>query len=463
MIYLFEYGNRVFWGATEEVNHFLDFLDEIWQKRSYSPFAWRQRLTTAHDTDFNTPYKKSSQQFIDIDRNNRLQAKNYVGIIRFETQTIHLLPKIFYTSKRNQGDIEEILPFVHQQLMRWLSYSTKINFPLIEGQYQSRRKNNIAEIILFTFAHYTHQLLQQQQFTSYETVKKNTSYVKGRFKTAQYVRKHLSSGKWQKIPCEFDEYGLDNTFNRILKHTVSKLLGITQNRETQTLLEEIAQSLQTVSSQNYQAADCGKVPLHPLFEEWQMVMNYCRLFLASSANFSPYNATKALAFLIPMEQLFEQFVYGFLQKHFVHWQPKFQDNSTFLALDEEQNPAFQLQYDISLLINDEPIIIDCKYKVIRFEGRKVKGVDVKDLYQIAAYAVRRGARQVFLVYPNTIQDCPKTSQPQTIKKSTFFDITESFSGQAIRVWILKIPMISDKSPLEWEDELKAAFSVCAGE
>ncbi|MGB0931959.1 MAG: 5-methylcytosine restriction system specificity protein McrC, partial [Chitinophagales bacterium] len=308
MIYLYEYSNRIHWGTDEEVNHFLSFLEEIWNKRQYSPFAWRQNLSSFNlkedqVTSFNNI---SRQQFVSIDRQNYLQAKNYVGIIRFQSQTIHLLPKIFY-SKPYRDATQETINFVHQQLMRWLTYSSKITFPLIEGHYNSRNKNDLAEIILFTFAQYTHQLLQKQQFTTYETVQKNAAYVKGRMKTAKYVTKHLGTGKWQQIPSEFDEYGLDNTFNRILKCTVTQLLQITQNATTQSRLQQILQSLSTVSQQNYQAADCNRLALHPLFEEWQLVLNYCRLFLASSANFSSSKATKALGFLIPMEQLFEQF------------------------------------------------------------------------------------------------------------------------------------------------------------
>ncbi|MFK7904039.1 MAG: McrC family protein [Chitinophagales bacterium] len=455
MIYLYEYKNQFFWGTTEEVNHFLDFLNEIWQKRQYNPFAWQQHFNTFEEKNISDVSSPSIQQFVSIDRHNYLQAKNYVGIIRYASKTVHLLPKIFYQNEGNPKVTKETLSFVHQQLMRWLSYSSKISFPMVEGHYQSHTKADIAEIMIFTFAHYTHQLLQQQSFTTYETVNKNTAYVKGRLNTTQYVTKHLSAGKWQEIPCEFDQYGLDNTFNRILKYTVTQLLNLSQSRKSQDLLQQILQSLLNVKTQNYEAADCDQVQLHPLFEEWQLVLNYCRLFLASSASFSPYKATKALAFLMPMEQLFEHFVYGFLQKHFKQWQPTFQDNSTFLALDEEQNPAFQLQYDISLNVEGKPFIIDCKYKVIRFEGGKAKGVDVKDLYQIAAYAVRRGCQRVCLIYPNTIQDCEDTNH--TLKQSTYFDIKESFSGQVIRVWIAKIPLISRKNTTEWESKMKNVF------
>ncbi len=458
MIYLYEYGNRFFWGTDEEVNPFLSFLDEIWNKRQYSPFAWRQSVSSFHDNeqqDVFPNHQGVSQQFISIDRQNYLQAKNYVGIIRFQTKTVHLLPKIFYP-KPYQEASTETLSFVHQQLMRWLSYSSKITFPLVEGQYDSRSKSDIAEIMVFTFAHYTHQLLQEQQFTTYESVHKNSAFVKGRLQTAKYVTKHLSAGKWQEIPCEFDQYGLDNLFNRILKYTSSQLQYLTQNTTTQHLLQQILQSLSNVSSQSFEASDCDGVHLHPLFEEWQLVLNYCRLFLASSAHFSSQTATKALAFLIPMEQLFEQFVYGFLRQHFAQWQPTFQDNSTFLALDEQEKPAFQLQYDISLTIEGEPIIIDCKYKIIRFENGKVKGIDVKDLYQIAAYAVRRGCKKVLLVYPNTLEDCKNDSE-RTSKNATYFDIVESFSGQPIRVGVVKIPMISRKSKEDWVTEMKGAF------
>ncbi|MEZ4884420.1 MAG: hypothetical protein R3E32_06730 [Chitinophagales bacterium] len=455
MIYLYEYSNRVFWGTNNEVNHFLDFLNDIWQKRHHTPFAWQQYSSSSNKIEPSLDNNLSNQQFISIDRQNYLQAKNYVGIVKFASKTIHLLPKIFFEEEIQAT--EETLSFVHQQLMRWLTYSSKIYFPLIEGYYESHAKIDIAEIIIFTFAHYTHQLLQQQQFTTYETVSKNTTYVKGRLNTAQYVTKHLSSGKWQEIPCKFDQYGSDNTFNRILKHAVLQLLNITQNAQSQDLLQQIVQSLPNVLLQTYQAEDCDKVQIHSLFEEWQLVLNYCRLFLASSANFSSHTSTKALAFLIPMEQLFEQFVYGFLQKHFARWQPTFQDNSTFLALDEKQNPIFQLQYDITLSIEGEPVIIDCKYKVIHFEGEKVKGVDVKDLYQIATYAVRRACRQVFLVYPNMLQDCNE-NPTKSSKNATYFDIVESFSGEVIRVWVVKIPMISHNNKEKWEKEMIEVFT-----
>lgn len=454
MIYLYEYSNQIYWGTDQEVNHLLDFLEEIWKKRQSTPFAWQQYFQLHAPKEENRP-SNYTQQFLHINRQNHIQANNYVGTIRLGNRTIHLLPKIF-KQKNNSSPTPPILNLVHQHIMRWLAYSTKMHFPLIEGQYKSSQKNDIAEILIFTFAHYVHQLLQKQTFMDYEAVQKNTSYIKGRLNTTKYVSKHLAMGKWQEIPSEFNQFGLDNTFNRILKHTILKLLSISQNIHSQEILQQNLQFLTTVSLQNYESSDCDKVELHPLFEEWQWVLNYCKLFLASSAQFAAHGNTKALAFLIPMEQLFEQFVFGFLQKHFPHWQPRFQDNSTFLALDEAQSPAFQLQYDITLNIGGELVILDCKYKKIQFKKGKVKGVDAQDLYQIAAYAMRRACKRVFLIYPNIFQGI--AAPPiQTVKTSTYFDLPFPDSKQNIRVWILQIPLIDSSNMQNWQAHLQSVF------
>lgn len=149
-----------------------------------------------------------------------------------------------------------------------------------------------------------------------------------------------------------------------------------------------------------------------------------------------YEDSKHWSLLLPMEYVFEEFIAGFLEKHFSEdWEVKYQKSEMYLT-DEQ---IFQMQHDIFLVSkrdNSIKIIVDTKYKLRgNFKEDKKKGVAQNDLYQMTSYAFRRGCNNILLLYPN---------QSDIINEPDVFHISNLDQSQSIVVTAAEVPFWSTK-------------------
>jgi len=100
-----------------------------------------------------------------------------------------------------------------------------------------------------------------------------------------------------------------------------------------------------------------------------------------------------------MEYVFEDFIFGFIDKEITEVKAKAQSVSKALA----ENGTFLLKPDLFLEIGDKNIIADTKYKIVYSDEKDPKyGISQNDLYQMLAYAVRFKIEDILLFYPETI-------------------------------------------------------------
>ncbi len=447
--YLFEHINAIPYCNREATNDLENLLNGIWQKRMQSPlYNWSQ---------WNEGNNKSLQAFISIDRQNNIKSRNYVGIIKHGNNTLHLLPKICYCTSTKVND--KYVQAIYQHLMWWMGYTFKIKAPFSQGAYNADIQGDMAEVFMYWFAKHCERVFSEQVYFDYQQISANTSHLKGHFQTTKFATKNLAKGQWHLLPCSYQTFNKDNLLNSIIKEVCSRLLWVTQHTATQNSLHNILRQLQEVSPRAISAADCDKVKLNPLFDEWEMLLNYCRMFLAGTTVLSPQSGLKMMAFLLPMEQVFEQFVYGFMKQHFTHWNITYQDASTYLAKDEQANKRFNLRQDITLKRKDNSlVIIDVKYKLLSVDRGKLKGVLPSDLYQMAAYAVRRNCREVYLIYPSA-KSFEDTTNPSKTPKNYWYDIVDELSQQTIRVYILLLPIAINFESMAFHHQVSQQLQV----
>lgn len=415
---LFEYQNKVKYNAS-----FQDleaFLDEVWVKREKHSYYNKN----------NDEQRIESQRFIQFLHNTKeIKSNKYVGVINFNGETINLLPKIFYekTNKTSETKIHHI----QLHLLWWLSYCRKIKFP----NYQTNlgnTKSNFFEILIYLFSKYTKNLLHNAIYQQYEEINRELSYVKGRINTRTYINQNLSRGRWHKINCTFDAFEFDNEFNRILKYVAKLLFNNTQSQENKRNLREILFVLDDVSDIQATAQQCAKIQFNPMFGEFETVRDYCQLFLSNSVSFNYKNELKLFAFLLPMEYVFEDFIFGFIEKELPQITAKAQKSNTFLDI---QN-TFKLKPDLWLETPTKNIVADTKYKIVYGDKTDAKnGISQSDLYQMVAYAIRFKIQEIILFYPNTM------SQDNT--HSCQFDIEDTFAENLqISIKAFQLPIIN---------------------
>lgn len=383
MINLFEYKNKVAF-PEKHFDNLEVFLDAIWNKREKSSF---------YNEDEN---REEVQHFIQfLHKNKELKSNKFVGVIHYEGQTINLLPKIFYDGSETT---ESEVKIINSHVLWWLSYCRKLRFPNYLSGLNSQQ-SDFFEILIYLFSKYTKELLNSSVYQKYIEVENELSFVKGRLNFNAYINQNLARGRNHKVNCIYDSFEMDNEFNQCIKNVSKLLLSVTKDVQTKRNLNDILFLLDEVSDVTISSEECKRIQFNPLFTDFETVRDYCVLFLENSISFNYKNDLKLFAFLLPMEYVFEDFIFGFIDKEIEGVNPKGQAKGTYL--DEAKN--FGLKPDLILDLGFKKIIADTKYKLVYSDDSDPKkGISQSDLYQMLAYAVRFGIQEIKLFYPNSI-------------------------------------------------------------
>ena len=417
MINLFEYQNRV--ENKKGFEGLEGFLDEIWNNREkYSFYS-----DDSNDSD-------ESQRFLQfIHKSNELKSTKYVGVIHYGENKINLLPKIFYDSQKeySNNDIVQI----HNHILWWLSYCRKIKFPNYQTSLGST-KSDFFEVLIYLFSKYTRELLSSSIYQQYEEISEELSFIKGRLNTGKYVRENLSTGKWHKLNCTYDAFIVDNEFNRIIKYVTTLLFNVTLNQENKKNLREILFILDEVSDERATAEQCMNITFNPMFGDFETVRDYCVLFLSNSVSFNYKNELKLFAFMLPMEYVFEDFIFGFIDKELPDVSAKSQRTDVYL----DEGKTFNLRPDLWLKTNKRSLIADTKYKIVYSDNSDPKkGISQSDIYQMLSYAIRFDVNEIILFYPTTIK--------QNKENETEFLIKDSLAkGKEITIKVYQLPILN---------------------
>lgn len=441
MINLFEYQNKV--DIQASLDGLEGFLDEIWNSREKNSFY-----------SVNGNDKIESQRFLQfIHKSNELKSNKYVGVIHYQGAKINLLPKIFFDSDKNYTDdteeqINEINQ-IHNHILWWLSYCRKIKFPNYQASLGSA-KSDFFEVLIYLFSKYTRELLNSSIYQQYEEVNRELSFIKGRLNINEYISENLSKGKWHKLNCTYDAFVFDNEFNRIIKYVTTLLFNVTSNQDNKKNLREILFILDEVSDERATAEQCSRISFNPMFGEFETVRDYCQLFLTNCVSFDYKNDLKLFAFLLPMEYVFEDFIFGFIDKELENVTAKAQRSDTYL----DEDKAFNLKPDLWLKTDHKSLIADTKYKIVYSDEKDPKkGISQNDLYQMLAYAVRFEVNEIILFYPNTIKQGQEEGTELTIKDALA-------NGKEIFVKAFQLPIINRElleSDLETKTNLSELF------
>ena len=419
MVNLFEYKNREKY--TGDIDSLEEFLDSIWQNREKNSFY--------SDTE-NDVYEV--QHFLQIfHKSEEIKSNKYLGVIRFNNEEINLLPKIFYDPEKEYK--ENDIAVINNHILWWLSYCRKIKFPNYKGSL-GETKNNFFEILIYMFSKYTRELLSNSIYQQYEEINQELEYIKGQIDFNKYINENLKIGNWHRINCNYDSFEFDNSFNRIIKYVTNMLYNVTKNNENKKYLREILFILDEVTDVQVCADDCRKISFSTMFDEYETVRDYCYLFLNNSISVNYKNDLKLFAFLIPSDYLFEDFIFGFIDKEVENVKAISQSTSSYL--DKDKN--YLLIPDLILQTEKKKIIADTKYKISFSDNTDpVKSLNQNDLYQMTVYAVRFNIDEVVIFYPGTIMSDNLKSGELIIKDSLA-------GGKDIKIRFYQIPIIDKK-------------------
>lgn len=428
---LFEWQSYSFAGHQSKVPGFVNYLSGVWQNRNL--YIESSEELTEEENQEETIQK---QRFFDFTIDGKISARNYVGVVQYDGIRIEVYPKIFADDQAKNTKLWQL------NMLYWLSYCRKLKFPFSFADVSRLQFDDFLELLIYIFANYAEDIISRQPFQAYQTIAEETPFLKGRISFEEYTKNNLTTGKWQNFYCNHEPFVYDNLFNRIVKYVTKRVLAVSENFLNQERLNEILFILNDVSDIPCSANDCDKVKLNPLFAEHKHILDLCRLYLSNQVIDLEDEDSNNFCFLLPMEYIFEDFIYGFVSKKWPSLNIKSQ-STDYLALSAG-SPVFQIRND--MYIRDE-LIIDTKYKIRSDSYDPKAGVAQSDLYQMISYAIRRNCMNVLLLYPSKVN---------SVRKDTKFTVPASIISDAIEIEAKDINIILDNFQAA-EDILKARF------
>jgi 5-methylcytosine-specific restriction enzyme subunit McrC len=182
-------------------------------------------------------------------------------------------------------------------------------------------------------------------------------------------------------------------------------LTASKDQQNRRNLNDILFILDEVSEVFVPSEDCKRIQFNPMLSDFETVRDYCVLFLENSVSFNYKNDLKLFAFLLPMEYVFEDFIFGFIDKEIEEVNAKNQVSNKHL----DEDKSFGLKPDLLLHVGNKKYIADTKYKMVYNDTVDTKkGISQNDLYQMVSYAIRFGVTDIKLFYPNTVKEIATT-------------------------------------------------------
>ena len=370
------------------------------------PFDWNdrhcallERMREAFGSDVLRPIVQG--------RTRKLQAAQYVGVVRLGNRTIQILPKIYKLSE-GAGDKERAKEAT-RNLLHMLESAGQL--PIREHAIASllKRGGDWFEILTRLFASHLLEEWQRGAYRTYHTVSDQLPVLKGKWLISDQlkrpVNKHIFS-------VEYDEFSSDNKLNRIFRFVVERLWQLTRDSGNRQRLGELRELMDEVTLvRSISVDDANPAQLTRLNQRFAPLLNLSRLFLDGGTIQIAAGDVSTFAFVFDMNRLFEAFIVSFIRKYsgeilgdqLLDCDLLFQSRGAtfFLAQREGQN-VFKVQPDLAFRDTEKlfPLLIDTKYKRLDQADRKL-GISQGDFYQMHVYAHRYQSPRVLLLYPQT--------------------------------------------------------------
>ena len=391
-------------------------LPESWQSQSsldeleeFVQQNWEQRSVFYEDKKI-----ESRQQFIKFLTHGNIKTQNYIGTIVFKGEQLNIFPKVFgkYRGYRHTDELSQ--NHLMRNLIHWLEYCSRISYPFINISTELSDEHNLKELFITLYVGYVRSTLERGLYYQYIEETQDVSCIKGKFDIKDYFINKIPNGQADKYKCTFSTFEFDNTINRVIKYTCKTILNSTISKKNQSSIRRILARLNDVSDVYCKPSDCDNIRLSRTKSQYKIIMSMSKMFLLNKSSNYKMDTNESFCFLFPTELLFEGFIGGFMQELIednggkVHLQKSELHLIDDIRLgDLSLGAAFTLKHDILVECNNSIFILDAKYKQVdRFADdpdgvRKLINDEVNqhDVYQVCEYARKRGANDVYLLYP----------------------------------------------------------------
>lgn len=365
-------------------------------------------------------------QPIRFDSGSQIFVERIIGNISQNDVNLVILPKVL---DKNHSDETERLDTVKSFLLRTLKcIGDKINSTVFFT------KSNLVDdqgVFIEVLARYFYEALFKAiklgTITTYETVEKKTSAVKGRI----LVHKQLSEPMCDpKIWCRYKKISNDNSYNQLLlwacKYFVSAVHDLQLKKQLNALVQEFDVTEDELTIQVVSGLHLPR-QFGMYKESFSIAQN---LFLRHSGKKENGLGNHVCGYVISTERAFESIVECYCKKA-----------ATLLGYAHRAQATTQLakasvgkEYDYYIIPDDlvftkeKRLVVDAKYKLLKHDTSRNKPLR-EDFYQMISSCIAQNAYEAVLVYPKTTGYIPiswkvieKLNGKNYIIRSAFVDI-----------------------------------------
>lgn len=312
----------------------------------------------------------------------------FCGVLRVGELTIELLPKTG-NADHARGVLVSLLRATNALAAA----------PTQHVAIQTQRLHLLDQFIL-EFCGRVETALAHGAIAQYVQQEENLRAVRGRLHLTQHLRTNLVDRS--RLHCRFDEWTIDNAYNRALKFVLHRLRSIAINSSTKGVVTALTHSFDHVRDVVVAPTDLEALRFDRQNNRWRAIFERASWMLRRLFPDVRSGTSVGAGLLFNMEQLFERFI-GLKLRHawerdrHHEYEVRLQAPQKHLAPAET---AFLLKPDITVLEDGVPLmVLDTKWKNLG-EGSPWSTVASSDVYQMTTYAMRYGCPTVTLIYPS---------------------------------------------------------------
>lgn len=332
------------------------------------------------------------------DENNySFKAGYFIGVdwVEPNTTALYIAPKLNKQEKEIDFIAMLFSSLRHSEIAKEINelFEVKWDDPVIEIE---QKQDLLTPFLVVEFLALLKLIVRKGLKKSYYPVEKNlNSRVKGKIQVGKTIKHNLVQNKNLHTYCSYDEFGLDNKENRLLKKALSfvkrylpKYTKLTNNIELQNTFNFINPAFHSVSDV-IELNEIKQSKKNAFYKEYEPAIRLAKLILKRFG----YNISNTVKdkvqtppFWIDMSKLFELYVLGLLKDRFqnqVQFQCRFNGNEIDYLLKDNYN-----------------MVIDAKYKSIY-----IHGMHNEDIRQLSGYARLEKVYEYLGIDKKNIIDC----------------------------------------------------------
>lgn len=321
-----------------------------------------------------------------------VSIKNYVGLIQMKNGfQIQVLPKIGFVEK-DEGNVKTKRVFI-KMLLSMKNFPSKV----FDNASLKVDKMNMYEIFINMYLQEVRQLVKHGIKSNYVEQNDNLRYCKGKLLVNEHMRANLVHKEHFYV--SYEEFHPNMVENRIVKATLVKLQKLTTSAENSKEIRQLLTAFEMVDASVNYAKDFSKVMINRNTEDYEMLMQWSRVFLMNKSFTTFSGSTVSRALLFPMESVYESYVAQQMKKVMEPegWNVSSQDKGHYLFT--EPRCQFALRPDIVMKKDNRIVILDTKWKSLVDNERVNYGISQADMYQMYAYSMKYKTSEIWLLYP----------------------------------------------------------------